>query len=97
MSSAFESSVALGQYAHLAAAVDSTAGFAIRSSGADVWTTAHGLGTAEWFSADLVQKPLYPERISGPNVSPLVCTPFHPNHHVAACKGPHNCPEEQEL
>ena len=75
MSSAFESSIALGQYAHLAAALDSSAGISIKSSKADTLSTAHGLGTAEWLSADLVQKPLIPETISGPNVR---CTPPSP-------------------
>ncbi len=30
--------------------------------------------------ADLVQKPLSPEAISGPNVSTRACTPPHPSH-----------------
>ena len=80
MSSAFESSIALGQYAHLAAALDSTAGSGTRGSRADIPSSAHGLGTAEWFSTDLVQKPLSPEAISGPNVSTRACTPPHPSH-----------------
>ena len=71
LSSAFESSIALGHYAHLAAALDTSAGPSVRSSKADAPSTAHGLGTAEWFSADLVEKPLIPEIIPGPNVSVL--------------------------
>ncbi len=68
MSSAFESSIALGQYAHLAAALDMSAGYSSKSSKADALGTAHGLGTAEWFLADLVQKPFIPEIIPGANV-----------------------------
>ena len=85
VSSAFESSVGLGQYAHLAAALDGMAESPSRSSKADALRTAHGLATAGWFSADLVQKPLSPEAIPGPNVrvldSPLLTSA--PN--LAAC------------
>lgn len=100
MSSAFESSIGLGQYAHLAAALDSTAESSSRSSKADAQSPAHGLATAGWFSADLVQNPLSPEAIPGPNVrvlhppllTPVIIWPLatvasqlpRPNEHVTA-------------
>ena len=49
ISSAFESSVGLGQYAHLAAAADAASGPSKR---------AHGLGTSDWFGTDVTTQPL---------------------------------------
>ena len=85
MSSAFESSIGLGQYAHLAAAISTvrpmasgTALGAAATKAADIThgaahfeasDMAHGLATAQWFSADVVTEPLIPVAIRAPNVS----------------------------
>ncbi len=71
VSSAFEGSIGLGQYAHFAAAVDRTAGAHSKGSDTDAPGTTHGLGTAEWFSEDLLQKSLVPEALSADNVGIL--------------------------
>ena len=63
ISSAFESSIGLGQYAHLAAALDAAAG--------SDQPSAHGLGTAVWFNADVTPQPLQPSVISDAQVSSL--------------------------
>lgn len=55
ISSAFESSIGLAQLAQLAAAVDSTADGSSSAHGTAAAPSAHGLGTADWFTADVVQ------------------------------------------
>lgn len=71
VSSAFESSIGLSQYAHLAAALDSAHSAVASGMGskAEMPCTAHGLGTTHWYSSDLLQQPLTPEAMQGPDVS----------------------------
>ena len=87
MSSAFESSIGLGQYAHLAAAISAVhpmaSGTALDTAAtkapdiahgaahSEASDMAHGLATAQWFSADVVTEPLSPVAIRAPNVSNL--------------------------
>ena len=84
VSSAFESSIGLGQYAHFAAAVDRTAGAYSTGGDTDALGTAHGLGTAEWFSGDLLQKRLVPEALSADNVSILTSASLDISRHFLA-------------
>ena len=69
VSSAFESSIGLEQYAHLASALHPVqlAGSAGLGSHPG---TAHGLGTAQWFSADLLEPPMVPELMVDSAVRP---------------------------
>lgn len=72
ISSAFESSIGLGQYAHLAAALDRRAagsGEALRDEVAP--GAAHGLATASWFQEDIVDQPLLPQLMG--NTQVLMC------------------------
>ena len=84
MSSAFESSIGLGQHAHLAAAISAVhpvaSGTALDAAHTKAPDTAHGaahseasdmahgLATAQWFSADIVTEPLRPVAIRTLNV-----------------------------
>ena len=81
VSSAFESSVGLEQYAHLASALHPAQLAGVAGSGCRPGT-AHGLGTAEWFSADLLEPASVPQAIVDPDVRPclsrcLVCKALH--------------------
>jgi hypothetical protein len=85
MSSAFESSVGLGQYVHLAAAISAVHSVASGTAPSATHTkapdtahgaacskasdVAHGLATAQWFAADVVTEPLSPVALQAPNVS----------------------------